>query len=108
MKDDRVMKIFVAGFHHETNTFAPSPADWAAFTCGATYPAYSRGAAMPEFLAPTNTCVRGFAEDAAKRGWTLVPSACAGATPSNRVTTDAFARICAASIEKLQRGGFDA
>ena len=23
------MRIFVAGFHHETNTFAPSVADWA-------------------------------------------------------------------------------
>ena len=38
--------IFIAGFHHETNTFAPSPADWAAFTCGAGYPPYARGDAM--------------------------------------------------------------
>ena len=108
MIDDRIMKIFVAGFHHETNTFAPSPAEWAAFTCGAGYPAYSRGDAMLELLAPTNTCVGGFAEAAAGLGWTLVPSAWAGAMPSNRVTTDAFERICAAIIEDLQRGGFDA
>ena len=40
------MRIFVAGFHHETNTFAPSVADWAAFEAGAGYPAYARGPAM--------------------------------------------------------------
>ena len=39
------MNVFVAGFHHETNTFAPSIADWAAFECGAGYPSYARGAA---------------------------------------------------------------
>ena len=32
------MNIFIAGFHHETNTFAPSPADWAAFESGSGYP----------------------------------------------------------------------
>jgi microcystin degradation protein MlrC len=29
------MNILIAGFQHETNTFAPSPADWPAF-CAAT------------------------------------------------------------------------
>ena len=28
------MRIFVAGFQHETNTFAPSKADWSAFESG--------------------------------------------------------------------------
>jgi microcystin degradation protein MlrC len=102
------MKIFVAGLHHETNTFAPSPADWAAFECGAGYPAYSRGPAMLEQMQGTSLAVGGFAEVARELGWTLLPSVWAGAMPSNRVTRDAFERLCGEIIEDLQRGGFDA
>ena len=102
------MNIFVAGFHHETNTFAPSPADWAAFTCGAGYPAYARGEAMLAKMMPSSTALGGFAQAAAGFGWTLVPSVWAGAMPSNRVTTDAFERLCGEIVADLQRGGFDA
>jgi microcystin degradation protein MlrC len=102
------MNVFVAGFHHETNTFAPSPADWDAFTCGAGYPAYSRGASMLALMAPTRTALGGFAQAAANFGWTLVPSVWAGAMPSNRVTTDAFERICAEIVVDLRAGGVDA
>ena len=102
------MNIFVAGFHHETNTFAPSPADWAAFTCGAGYPAYSRGDAMLAQMAPTQSALGGFAQAAAGFGWSLVPSVWAGAMPSNRVTTEAFERICGAIVADLEHGGFNA
>ena len=101
-------KIFVAGFHHETNTFAPSPADWDAFSCGAGYSAYSRGASMLARMAPTSTALGGFAQAAARCGWTLVPSVWAGAMPSNRVTTDAFERIGAEIVADLRLGGFEA
>jgi microcystin degradation protein MlrC len=87
------MRIFVAGFHHETNTFAPSPADWAAFEAGAGYPPYARGAAMLEQMRGGSMAIGGFSRAAEARGWTLVPSVWAGAMPSNRVTADAFARI---------------
>ena len=104
--------IFIAGFHHETNTFAPSPADWDAFTCGAGYPPYARGAAMLTQMAATAQAIGGFIGEALDHGWALQPSVWAGAMPSNRVTTEAFERICAELIEDLgdaQRGGgFDA
>ncbi len=87
------MRIFVAGFHHETNTFAPSAADWAAFEAGAGYPPYARGAAMLEQMRGGSMAIGGFMRAAAARGWTLVPSVWAGAMPSNRVSADAFARI---------------
>ena len=101
-------RIFVAGFHHETNTFAPSFADWEAFCAGSGYPAYSRGTPMLEQMAPTQTALGGFAELAAQCGWALVPSVWAGAMPSNRVTTQAFERIAGEIVEDLRRGGFDA
>src|ERR1700754_1522302 len=106
------MNIFVAGFHHETNTYAPSPADWDAFTCGAGYPAYSRGAAMLTKMRPTSSALGGFAQAADSLGWALAPSVWAGAMPSNKVTADAFERICGEIITDLQAsiadGGIDA
>ncbi len=102
------MNIFVAGFHHETNTFAPSPADWEAFTCGAGYPGYSRGEAMLAKMRTSSMPIAGFAAEALEHGWTLQPSVWAGAMPSNRVSLHAFERICGEIIEDLQKGGFEA
>ena len=44
------MRVFVAGFQHETNTFAPSKADWVAFNAGSAYPPFTRGDAMLELI----------------------------------------------------------
>jgi len=101
------MRIFVAGFHHETNTFAPSPADWAAFECGAGYPAYARGAAMLEQMRGGALPIGGFAAVARERGWSLLPSVWAGAMPSNRVTADAFDRIAAEIVADLRAAARD-
>jgi len=96
------MRVFVAGFHHETNTFAPSAADWAAFEAGAGYPAYARGPAMLEQMAGGSLAIAGFARAARGFGWTLRPSVWAGAMPSNRITAEAFARICDEIVADLR------
>lgn len=104
-------RIFVAGFHHETNTFAPSVADWAAFEAGSGYPPFMRGATMLETHRAGPLALAGFAAEADRRGWTLVPSAWAGAMPSNRITRDAFERIAGAITEDLRaalHAGIDA
>jgi microcystin degradation protein MlrC len=102
------MRVFVAGFHHETNTFAPTKANWAAFEAGAGYPAYARGETMLERMSGSSLPIGGFTAAARERGWSLVPSIWAGASPSAHVTRDAFERIAAELIEDLQHGGFDA
>ena len=106
------LRVFVAGFHHETNTFAPSFADWAAFEAGGGYPAWSRGAAMLARHQDAALSIGGFVHAARERGWSLVPSTWAGAMPSNRVTRDAFERIAgeigADLATGLAQGGFDA
>lgn len=86
-------RILIGGFQHETNTFAPSRADWAAFNRGETFPAFVRGTAMVERLRHGNIAIAGFMAGARERGWSLVPSCWAGATPSAHVTRDAFERI---------------
>ena len=87
------MNILIAGYQHETNTFAPSLADWAAFCRGDSFPAYQRGIAMQQALAPVNLPMGGFIQAAQQRGWNLIPSLWAGAIPSSYVTSEAFERI---------------
>ncbi len=105
------MNILIAGYQHETNTFAPSLADWAAFTAGHTFPAYIRGAAMQAKFAGVNIPVGGFIDAAAARGWNLIPSLWAGAAPSSYVTTEAFERIANEICEDVRaalKTGLDA
>ena len=104
-------RVLIAGYQHETNTFAPSLADWSAFTRGDAFPAFVRGAAMPDVLGAINIPIAGFLESARQRGWTCVPSCWAGAIPSSYVTRDAFERIAGAICEDAvaaAKGGLDA
>jgi microcystin degradation protein MlrC len=86
-------RLLIAGYQHETNTFAPSLADWAAFTRGDSFPAFMRGQAMVDQLRSVNIPVAGVIDAARTHGWQLVPSCWAGAIPSSYVTRDAFERI---------------
>jgi microcystin degradation protein MlrC len=86
-------RVFIAGFQHETNTFAPSKADWAAFTRGDSFPAWVRGPAMVGTLRGINIPIAGVIDEAKRRGWTLWPSGWGGAIPSSYVIEDAFERI---------------
>jgi microcystin degradation protein MlrC len=95
-------RILIAGYQHETNTFAPSLADWAAFQKGEDFPAYVRGQALLAQMVGVNMPTGGFIDAARREGWQLVPSAWAGATPSSYVTTDAFERICDAVLDDVR------
>ena len=105
-------RILIAGYQHETNTFAPSLADWAAFNRGDSFPAFVQGAVMIDQLSGINIPVGGFMAAAKRKGWTLLPSCWAGAIPSSFVTRDAFERlagvICADVLAARDAGGLDA
>ena len=103
-------RILIAGYQHETNTFAPSLAGWAAFTRGDSFPAFMRGPEMQAQLTGINIPVAGVIDAAKRHGWQLVPSCWAGAIPSSYVTKDAFERIAAAVCEDViaaRAGGLD-
>ena len=103
-------RILIAGYQHETNTFAPSLADWAAFTRGDSFPAFSTGAAMQTLMTGVNIPIGGFIDAARLQGWTLLPSCWAGAIPSSFVTRDAFERIAdtiCADVRAAEAGGLD-
>ncbi len=104
-------RILIAGYQHETNTFAPSLADWAAFNRGDSFPAFVHGPAMVAQLTGINIPVGGFIDAAKRKGWTLLPSCWAGAIPSSFVTRDAFERIanvvCDDALAARDAGGLD-
>lgn len=99
--------ILIAGFQHETNTFAPSKANYDNFERGEGHPAMPRGAAMLE-LRDVNLPAGGFIRAAEAEGWNLVPVLWAGASPSAHVSADAYERIAGEIVAAVERGGFDA
>ena len=98
-------RIAVGGFMHETNTFAPTMADLAAFEHGGGWPALSDGPAMLEATRNVNMGICGFVEEAERRSWTLVPTLWCAAVPSAHVTEDAFETIAARLVAAIAEAG---
>ncbi|MBO4122838.1 M81 family metallopeptidase [Cupriavidus gilardii] len=95
------MRILLAGFQHETNTFAPSKAHYDNFVRGEGFPAMVRGAdvlALRDVNIPAGGFIRAIGErmrDEAE----LLPVIWAGASPSAHVATDAFERIAGEIVD---------
>src|SRR5262245_533481 len=80
------MRIAIGGFLHESNTYAPLPADRERFREGSlTY-----GPAMVGVWGEAHHELGGFIEGATKFGYDLVPTAAAWATPAGPVTDDFY------------------
>ncbi|HEV2677473.1 MAG TPA: M81 family metallopeptidase [Aliidongia sp.] len=101
------MKILVAGFQHETNTFAPSQAGYESFVRGEGYPPMVRGAELLA-LRDVNIPAGGFIAAAEAERHGLIPVIWAGASPSAHVTRDAYERIAGEITTAAKAGGFDA
>src|SRR5262245_48327685 len=99
------MRILVAGFQHETNTFAPSKADYESFIHGGAYPAMMRGTdvfATRDVNIPMGGFIRAI-ESAA----VVLPALWAGATPSAHVATAAYESIAGEIVEAARSRAFD-
>ena len=101
------MKILIAGFQHETNTFAPTKASYQSFIQGEGFPPLARGVDVLG-LRDVNVPIGGFIKAAEAHGHELMPVIWAGASASAHVTTDAFERIGGEIIDAVKQGGFDA
>lgn len=95
------MRIVFAGFQHETNTFAPAPADYHAFELGGGWPGLTRGHAVFATIAGANIPAAGFIDAATPHGHQLIPSVWCAASPSAAVTRDAFERIAGMILEDI-------
>jgi microcystin degradation protein MlrC len=96
-------RIAIGGMQHETNTFAPSPADYAAFEAGGGWPGVQYGEPVFGAVAGANIPAEGAIQALRARGHQVVPTAWAAASPSAQVTTDAFERIVGELIVQLKK-----
>src|ERR1044071_7300466 len=98
-------RIAIGGLQHETNTFAPSKADYAAFEAGGGWPGVQYGNRIFGAVEGASIPAAGAIRTLRERGHTLVGTAWAAASPSAHVTTDAFERIAGKLVENLKAAG---
>ena len=97
--------IAVGGFQHETNTFAPSKADYAAFEDGGGWPEITFGDAIAPRLTGANIPATGALDALHAAGHRTVGLLWCAASPSAHVTRDAYERIVADMLARLHEAG---
>jgi len=88
---------------HETNTFAPSKADYGAFEAGGGWPGVQYGEAVFAAVEGANIPAAGAVQSLRAQGHQLVATAWGAASPSAHVTTVAFERIVGELISHLTK-----
>ena len=97
-------KIAVAGFQHETNTFAPTRASLADFEKHDGWPGLTAGADLFDVFPPLNIPLGGFL-NAAEDAMDLVPILWASAEPSGYVEESAFETLADRILSGISAGG---
>ena len=100
------MRILIAGFQHETNTFAPSKTAYDDFVRGGAFPAMAWGADILG-LRDVNIPIGGFIRAMEGPRTELVPVIWAGATPAAHVEKAAFERIAGEIVAAAGAQDFD-
>ncbi|WP_425404719.1 M81 family metallopeptidase [Hwanghaeella sp.] len=96
------MRIAVGGFQHETNTFAPVKADFAAFERADAWPRLVVGEELWDEIDGVHIPIAGAACVFRCAGAEMVPLSWASATPSAHVTEDAYERITGLLLDELR------
>ena len=99
------MRIAVAGFSHETNTFAPVKADYEAFVIAKSFPPLVRGAEMLRHVKGKNFPAAGIISVLEQAGAEIVPLLWCTATPSAHVTHGAYERITDEMLAMIAAAG---
>lgn len=100
--DRTAPRIAVAGFVHESNSFAPSPAGLDAFRHGGGYLPISRGEEILQRARNVNLPVAGAVGFGEAAGWQLLPLLWAGAVPSAPVTLPCYTAITDEILQRLR------
>lgn len=97
-------RIAIAGFQHESNSFAPFGASWEDFVKADGWPALAEGAEILHVFPGLNIPIGGFI-DHAPADWELVPLLWCSAEPCGPVEDAAFERVAARLVEGLAAAG---
>jgi microcystin degradation protein MlrC len=98
-------RVALAGFLHETNTFAPSRATFDRFEQGGGYLPLSRGGEILSRCSGVNLGISGTVAYAEQAGWEIVPILWTGAIPSAHVTRDAYEIIAGEIVAGIAAAG---
>jgi microcystin degradation protein MlrC len=96
-------RIAIGGFQHETNTFAPSKAEYAAFEAGGGWPGVQYGEPIFSAVEGANIPAAGAIQALRALGHRLIGTAWAAASPSAHVTSDAFERILGEMVKRIEQ-----
>jgi microcystin degradation protein MlrC len=96
-------RIAVAGFQHETNTFAPILTPYETFEAGGAWPALCTGKNVIDTLSGLNLPMGGFIDEG--DDFDLVPIVWTFAEPGGYVTDDAFDRISNMIVDGIAAAG---
>jgi len=97
------MRIAIAGLMHESNTFAPQPADGQRFLEGS----WTTGDAMLPVWRDAHHEMGGFIEGAEQFGYELLPTVMAWATPAGPVTDDVLDEVTDRVISDCRKQSID-
>jgi microcystin degradation protein MlrC len=95
------MRIAVAGFQHESNSFAPVPTGWDHFHRPGDFPDLQRGPGMLDALRGIALPIAGILPALEQAGAEVVPLAWAVSNPGGPVTAEAFERVSALILGAL-------
>ena len=99
-------RIAIAGFHHETNTFAATLASYSEFEKADAWPGLIFSDDVLRELSGANISITGFADAASVAGgYEIIPVLWCAAEPCSYVTTDAFERIAKQIVEGIESAG---
>ncbi len=94
-------RIAVAGFQHETNTFAIRKADFKAFQMAKDWPGLCQGEDVIHKTNGFNLPITGAIESLTKQGLEIIPLSWAFAVPSGLVTRDAYETLASLILDAL-------
>ena len=98
-------RVALAGFLHETNTFAPTKARMDDFVQGGGYMPFARGQALIDQGRDINLGIGGAIKFGESGNWDMVPILWAGAIPSAHVCKNAFELITTEIISGIVAAG---
>ncbi|NYT62523.1 M81 family metallopeptidase [Alcaligenaceae bacterium] len=99
------MRLLMAMFKHETNTFSPVPTPFERFFRGNST-ALQGDDALAAY-AGTGSALGGYIDVAQKHGAEIVLPVAAEAWPSAPVDAQAYERICGLILAEVKKGGYD-
>src|SRR5450830_830785 len=100
------MRLLLAQFKHETNTFSPVPTPFERFY--RALPADADQASLLAAYRGTGLALGGFIDVAERVGAEVVIATAAEAQPSRPTADATYERISQAILSRVARGGFDA